>query len=95
MYGGANRQLQPPDVDAFLAAFGPGDLLLLQNETSCVDYAIRMAREKGLRVAFNPSPIDEALLRAPLEAVDIFLLNEVGGRFRTGRGAGSSPPALS
>ena len=56
MYGGANRQLQPPDVDAFLAAFGPGDLLLLQNETSCVDYAIRMAREKGLRVALNPSP---------------------------------------
>lgn len=94
MYGGANRQLQPPDVDAFLAAFGPGDLLLLQNETSCVDYAIRMAREKGLRVALT-LPLDEALLRAPLEAVDIFLLNEVGGRFRTGRGAGSSPPALS
>jgi len=78
--GGTNRQLQPSDVDGFLAEFCPGDLLLVQNETSCVGHAIRRAREMGMRVALNPSPLDEAILQAPLEAVDIFLLNEIEGR---------------
>ena len=57
VYGGANRMTRPQDVDAFLKDYGPGDLLLLQNETSCVRYAMEQAREKGMTVAFNPSPI--------------------------------------
>ena len=61
VYGGANRMTRPQDVDAFLKDYGPGDLLLLQNETSCVRYAMEQAREKGMTVAFNPSPIDSSL----------------------------------
>ena len=61
VYGGANRMTRPQDVDAFLKDYGPGDLLLLQNETSCVRYAMEQAREKGMTVAFNPSPIDGSL----------------------------------
>ena len=52
VYGGANRMTRPQDVDAFLKDYGPGDLLLLQNETSCVRYAMEQAREKGMTVAF-------------------------------------------
>ena len=50
VYGGANRMTRPQDVDAFLKDYGPGDLLLLQNETSCVRYAMEQAREKGMTV---------------------------------------------
>ena len=66
VYGGANRMTRPQDVDAFLKDYGPGDLLLLQNETSCVRYAMEQAREKGMTVAFNPSPIDASLTQEVL-----------------------------
>ena len=34
IFGGTNRQITQEMVDAALRSFGPGDLLLLQNETS-------------------------------------------------------------
>ena len=71
VYGGANRMTRPQDVDAFLKDYGPGDLLLLQNETSCVRYAMEQAREKGMTVAFNPSPIDASLTQEVLALADV------------------------
>ena len=82
--GGANAAVTGELVDAALAGFGAGDVLLLQNEVSCVDYAIRRGRAQGMAVALNPSPINDALLRCPLEQVDLFLLNEVEGRALAG-----------
>ncbi|HIR83904.1 MAG TPA: ribokinase [Candidatus Galloscillospira excrementavium] len=82
--GGANAAVTGELVDAALAGFGAGDVLLLQNEVSCVDYAIRRGRAQGMEVALNPSPINDALLRCPLEQVDLFLLNEVEGRALAG-----------
>ena len=80
VYGGANRMTRPQDVDAFLKDYGPGDLLLLQNETSCVRYAMEQAREKGMTVAFNPSPIDGSLTQDVLALADVlFVVLTVGG----------------
>ena len=53
--GGANRRITEQDVETALRAFGAGDLLLLQNEISCLPVLIERAYEKGMRVVLNPS----------------------------------------
>lgn len=80
IYSGANRKITPQMVDDTLSHFVPGDYILLQNEISCVDYAIRSAKKRGVLVAFNPSPISEELLTYPLDMVDVLILNELEGR---------------
>lgn len=75
--GGGNRLVSPPDVDAAMAGFGKGDVLLVQNETSSVPYALSLAKKRSMRTVFNPAPFDESLLSAGLENVDLFILNEI------------------
>lgn len=84
IYGGANVQITPQMIDETLSQFSDGDYILLQNETSNVDHAIRAAKARGMKVAFNPSPISEALLSYPLELVDVFILNELEGQTLAG-----------
>lgn len=78
---GANGEITCAYIDLVIEAFSPGDLLLLQNEISNVDYAIRKAKERGMKIALNASPIDEKLLCYPLELVDYFLINEIEGSY--------------
>lgn len=78
--GGANDLVTKDYIDDLLQMFEPGDMFLLQNETSNVGYAIRKAHEKGMTVIFNPSPINDALMELDLHNVDMFVLNEVEGR---------------
>lgn len=80
VHGGANQCITEADVDCMLADFGRDDILLLQNETSCRDYAICQAARKGMRIALNPSPIDETLRSSQaLYHVHWFILNEIEG----------------
>lgn len=82
---GTNGSITEDFVDRMLASFGPGDWMLLQNETSCRDYAIRRAAEKGLKVALNPSPMTDELASSPaLADVTYFILNEIEGKAVTG-----------
>ena len=80
LFGGANRQITRQQVDETLAHFGPGDMLVLQNEISQLDYIMERAGEKGMCIVFNPSPMTPELLKLPLERVSWFLLNEVEAR---------------
>jgi ribokinase len=89
IYGGANERITPEMIDQTLAHFAPGDYILLQNEISCVDHAIRAAKERGMKVAFNPSPISERLMTYPLELVDLFILNELEGQTLAGTAEGA------
>ena len=84
LFGGANRAITPDDVDSFLEGWGEGDAILFQNEISSLSYAMAVARKKGLRIYFNPSPADEVLADLPLDAVDCFILNEVEGAMLSG-----------
>ena len=79
LFAGSNHQLTESYLREFLADGQPGDLLLMQNETNCIAQAFRMAKEKGLRIAFNPSPFTEQILTLPLELVDIWFCNEIEG----------------
>lgn len=84
VFGGANQCITQEDIAHAIADFSIGDILLLQNETSNVPFAIRSAKEHGLKVAFNASPITPEILSYPLELVDYFLVNEVEGKALSG-----------
>lgn len=78
--GGANREITKEYIDSVLEHFESTDLLLLQNEISNVDHAIRKAKEKGMTIALNPSPVDDIIQTWPLELVNYFIINELEGR---------------
>ncbi len=84
LYGGANRNITKEFVDRVLADFAEGDLLLLQNEISQLDFIIDRAYEKGMEIILNPSPYDENIGRCDLSKVSLFLLNEIEGNQMTG-----------
>ena len=60
-----------------LSCFGPGDLLTLQNEIRELDYLIRAASARGMRIALTPAPMTEAVRELPLEKIDYLFLNEL------------------
>ena len=76
IHAGANRALWLQDVEAALAEAGPGDWLLMQNETNLQAEAARMAQAKGLRIAYSAAPFDDAAVRAVLPHVTLLMLNE-------------------
>ena len=82
--GGANRANTEAFCDEVLSHFGPGDLLLLQNEINKIDYLICRAWEKGMQVALNPSPMNAHAMACDLSKVSIFIMNEDEGAQITG-----------
>lgn len=77
LYGGANQAVTRTQADTVLAQFGRGDFLVLQNEINELSYIMEQAHERGMKIVLNPSPMNEKILRLPLNDVDYFLLNEV------------------
>lgn len=77
LYGGANRRVTPELVRRALAFYGPGDMVVLQNEVNLVDEVIDRAADRGMQVALNPSPFDASIMDLPLDKVDYLLVNEI------------------
>ena len=84
LYGGANRAVSQAFADGVLDFFEAGDVLLLQNEISCLDVIIDRAYEKQMTIVLNPSPYDGNLDACDLHKVSLFLLNEIEGQQLTG-----------
>lgn len=82
--GGSNQCISTEYISEVLSHFDAGDILLLQNEVSNVAFAIRVAKERGMKVVFNASPITKELYQYPLELVDYFMINEVEGKALAG-----------
>ena len=81
---GSNACFTEDYINRVLADDGPGDVMLVQNEVNNVPYMMRQAHARGLKIAFNASPISSAMLSYPLELVDYYLVNEVEGRAISG-----------
>lgn len=77
IYGGANRCIAESDVMRIIHEFSPDDYLLVQNEVSSVPDILRVAKQRGLKIVFNPSPMTSQVLTYPLDFVDIFIFNEI------------------
>jgi ribokinase len=77
LYPGANHCLTEERIDSILDQAQEGDWVLLQNETNLVDYIIKTAHGKGLKVAFNPAPMNAVLAKSVLSYVDLLIVNEV------------------
>jgi len=77
LYSGANHQITKEQIANTISDFEKGDFLVLQNEINGMDSIVRVAEEKGLKIVLNPSPMNEKILRLPLQYVDYFVLNEV------------------
>lgn len=90
LYSGSNRRITHEDADRILSGFGKGDLLLLQNEISSLDYIIATAAKKGMTIALNPSPYDEYISACDLSLVRLLLVNEVEGEAISGTSDRSS-----
>lgn len=76
VFGGANRKIDKDFIDKVLANFGKGDYLLLQNEINDIDYIIKEAKNKDMKIFFNPSPFDEKISEEIIFDVDCLLVNE-------------------
>jgi ribokinase len=80
LHGGANRALPAGLVTGGLAAIGPGDILMMQNETTLQAEAAAHARAAGARVIYSAAPFEIEALRAVLPHVSILAVNEVEAR---------------
>ena len=77
LYGGGNQAVTQEQVDEVLSHFQAGDFLVLQNEINELEYIVRKAHEKKMKIVLNPSPMNEKVTALPLDFVDYFMLNEV------------------
>lgn len=84
LHGGANQQVARADLEKALSGANRGDWLLIQNECNAVDDAFSIASSKGLRIAFNPAPMNQATLTLPLSHCDILIINETEAAALTG-----------
>ncbi len=91
LFGGANQEITSDEIDRTLAKFTKGDIILLQNEINAIPEIMKKASEKGLYIAFNPSPITADMKNYPLELVSCFVLNEIEGAEISGAKASENP----
>lgn len=84
LFSGANNKIDEDYADFVLSEFSTGDIIILQNEISCLKYIIDKAFEKGMRIALNPSPINENLASLDLGKIEWLLLNEIEGAVISG-----------
>ncbi len=80
LFSGSNRMFTEDYLDEFLADAQPNDILLLQNETNCLKEAFEKAHQKGMQIAFNPSPFGQNILELPLSYVNWWFCNEIEGK---------------
>jgi ribokinase len=84
IHGGANQTITSEQIENTLKHFETGDILLLQNEINNIPEIIEKAKNKGLKVFFNPAPMTENVHNFPLSLIDVFIINETEGEGLTG-----------
>ena len=84
LYPGSNALVTKEIIDTVLNKFSKDDILLLQNEISCVPYIIDVAFEKGMKIAFNPAPFTEDLKSIDFKKISYLILNETEAMGFTG-----------
>ncbi|GHV58000.1 ribokinase [Spirochaetia bacterium] len=79
LFSGGNALITDDEVNHTLSQFGPGDIVVLQNEINCTAEVMREAKKRGLKIYLNPSPYNEGITKLPLDLADAFFVNEIEG----------------
>lgn len=77
LYAGSNEMVSREYIDSVLEHFSEGDIILLQNEISNIDYIVKQAYEKKMSIVLNPSPFNEKLNEIDFNMLSCVILNEV------------------
>lgn len=77
LFGGANQAISKEQVDEVFEQFTDEDYLLIQNEINELPYITEKAKEKGMKIILNPSPMNEKIMQLSLDQIDYFILNEI------------------
>lgn len=81
LFYGANYEVDKAYIDEVMQDFVQGDILILQNEISNIDYIIEVAKAKQMKIYLNPSPINENLNKYNMQAIDGIFVNEHEGAY--------------
>lgn len=81
LFHGANYEVDKAYIDEVMQDFVQGDILILQNEISNIDYIIEVAKAKQMKIYLNPSPINENLNKYNMQAIDGIFVNEHEGAY--------------
>lgn len=84
LYPGSNEKVTKEWIDEVLENFAEGDMLLLQNEISNVDYLVEQGYKKGMCIVLNPSPFNDKLKKININMLSYVILNEVEAKELTG-----------
>jgi len=85
-FSGANHQIKEDDIEKTFSKFDEGDFLLIQNELNLTEEIINKGHEKGMKIFINTSPINEEMMKLPLDKIDYVVANEVEAEMLTGDG---------
>lgn len=77
LFEGANQAITKEQVDEVFKDFTNEDYLLIQNEINELSYIVEKAKEEGMKIILNPSPMNEKIMKLPLDQIDYFILNEI------------------
>ena len=77
LYSGANHKISREHIDEVLENFGKGDIIVLQNEISNLEYVIDRAYEIGMQIVFNCAPIGNNVFSLDFSKISCVILNEV------------------
>ncbi len=77
LFAGANHDISPAQLKESLSKANSGDWFLTQNETNDVGQAIKTAKAMGLKVAFNPAPMDDTVADISPMLIDLLIVNEI------------------
>ena len=77
LFGGANQTITHADIDKTIKQFKAGTTLMLQNETSELEYMLHTAADQNMFICLNPSPISDSLLSLNLKDVGLLVVNEI------------------
>ena len=84
IYPGSNGMISCEYVDSVLENFDSGDFIVLQNEINNINYIIRSAYKKGLRIVLNPSPFNDKMNDVDFSMISYLMVNEVEAAQITG-----------
>jgi ribokinase len=94
VYPGGNGSITVDEIKKTLGTFEKGDVLVLQNEIVHTAELMEEAKKRGMKIYINPSPFDERVNALPLDAADVFFVNEIEAAALAGLPANTPCPKM-